>query len=157
MLKLFDLLWQGSHYLMTCTIMTVGYIQTLCVWSCVIIGSAVPVPTNLQLILVDPRQPADISAGETHANTLGTNQHSASASATPAYTSCKALGLWAILGTWKIEAAVCDLLPRTRRTLLENTKKPNPETLLIGGQMFVDDDKIFVCTGKLLDYHGSSA
>ena len=33
MLKLFDLLWQGSHYLMPCTIMTVGYIQTLCVWS----------------------------------------------------------------------------------------------------------------------------
>jgi hypothetical protein len=121
----------------------------------VIIGSAVPVPTNLQLTVVD--QPADISAGETHANTLGTNQHSASASATPAYTSCKAFGP---LGTWKIEAAVCDLLPRTRRTLLENfknKKKPNPETLLIGGQMFVDDDKIFVCTGNLLDYHGSSA
>ena len=122
----------------------------------VIIGSAVAVPTNLQLTWVDPRQPADISAGETHANTLGTNQHSASASATPA---AKPLGS---LGTWKIEdieAAVCDLLPRTRRTLLENfknKKKPSPETLLIGGQMFVDD-KIFVCTGNLLDYHGSSA
>lgn len=117
----------------------------------VIIGSAVPVPTNLQLTWVDPRQPADISAGETHANTLGTNQHSASASVTPAAKP---------LGAWKIEAAVCDLLPRTRRTLLENfknKKKPNPETLLIGGQMFVDDDKIFVCTGNLLDNHGSSA
>ena len=80
------------------------------------------------------------AAGETHANTLGTNPHSATASAGFFF-------LGHLEDSWKM-MVFCDLPKRTRRTLLENfknKKKPHPETLRIGGQMCVDE---------ILDYLG---